>query len=146
MFVLYLIPKDKEVLVKDNSVLKIEFKGIILDRTSGKPFDNIGLLNFSPEESIELKDILDNTSIDSTESAWNMKEKSQYKLKLIEQIYISDNREKFLNIEIDRAKKNLGKLIKEKDLVDEKIKIITQLENNDREKKFINSMPPPKNN
>ena len=94
----------------------------------------------------KLKDILDNTSIDSTESAWNMKEKSQYKLKLIEQIYISDNREKFLNIEIDRAKKNLGKLIKEKDLVDEKIKIITQLENNDRERKFINSMPPPKNN
>ena len=32
----------------------------------------------------KLKDILDNTSIDSTESAWNMKEKSQYKLKLIE--------------------------------------------------------------
>lgn len=94
----------------------------------------------------KLKDILDKTSINSTESAWNMKEKSQYKLKLIEQIYISDNREKFLNIEIDRAKKNLGKLIKEKDLVDEKIKIITQLENNDREKKFINSMPPPKNN
>tara|TARA_B100000029_G_C17567932_1_gene955646 strand:+ start:1663 stop:2067 length:405 start_codon:yes stop_codon:yes gene_type:complete len=94
----------------------------------------------------KLKDILDNTSIDRTESAWGMKEKSQYKLKLIEQIYISDNREKFLNIEIDRAKKNLGKLIKEKDLVDEKIKIITQLENNDREKKFINSMPPPKNN
>ena len=43
----------------------------------------------------KLKDILDNTSIDSTESAWNMKEKSQYKLKLIEQIYISDNRAKF---------------------------------------------------
>ena len=94
----------------------------------------------------KLKDILDNTSIDSTESAWNMKEKSQYKLKLIEQIYISDNREKFLNIEIERAKKNLGKLIKQKGLVDDKIKIITQLENNDREKKFINSMPPPKNN
>ena len=94
----------------------------------------------------KLKDILDNTSIDSTESAWNMKEKSQYKLKLIEQIYISDNRAKFLNIEIDRAKKNLGKLIKEKDLVDEKIKIITQVENNDKEKKFINSMPPPRNN
>ena len=94
----------------------------------------------------KLKDILNNTSIDRTELAWNIKEKSNYKLKLIEQIYISDNRERFLNIEIVRAKKNLGKLIKEKDLVDEKIKIITQSEENDRENKFINSMPPPKNN
>ena len=94
----------------------------------------------------KLKNILDNTSIESTELAWNIKEKSQYKLKLIEQIYISENREKFLNIEIERAKKNLGKLIKEKDLVDEKIKVISQLEKNDRETRFINSMPPPKNN
>ena len=94
----------------------------------------------------KLKNILDNTSIESTELAWNIKEKSQYKLKLIEQIYISENREKFLNIEIERAKKNLGKLIKEKDLVDEKIKVISQLEKNDRENRFINSMPPPKNN
>ena len=94
----------------------------------------------------KLKNILDNTSIESTELAWNIKEKSQYKLKLIEQIYISENREKFLNIEIERAKKNLGKIIKEKDLVDEKIKVISQLEKNDRENRFINSMPPPKNN
>ena len=51
-----------------------------------------------------------------------MKEKSQYKLKLTEQIYISENREKFLAIEMKRAKTNLGKLIKEKEIVDEKIK------------------------
>lgn len=94
----------------------------------------------------KLKDILQNTYIDKTELAWNIKEKSQYKLKLVEQIYISENREKFLNIEIERAKKNLGKLIKEKDLVDEKIKVITKLEKNNIEKNFINSMPPPKNN
>ena len=94
----------------------------------------------------KLKDILQNTYIDKTELAWNIKEKSQYKLKLVEQIYISEHREKFLNIEIERAKKNLGKLIKEKDLVDEKIKVITKLEKNNIEKNFINSMPPPKNN
>ena len=44
----------------------------------------------------KLKKILNNTNINSMESAWDMKEKSQYKLKLIEQIYISENREKFL--------------------------------------------------
>tara|TARA_B100000945_G_C20210014_1_gene515579 strand:- start:176 stop:580 length:405 start_codon:yes stop_codon:yes gene_type:complete len=93
----------------------------------------------------KLKKILKNTSINNTELAWNMKEKSQYKLKLIEQIYISENREKFLSIEMKRAKTNLGKLIKEKEIVDEKIKLITQLEKNNKENQFINSMPPQKN-
>jgi len=93
----------------------------------------------------KLKKILKNTSIDKTELAWNIKEKSQYKLKLIEQIYISENREKFLSIEMKRAKINLGKLIKEKEIVDEKIKFVIQLEKNNRENQFINSMPPQKN-
>ena len=93
----------------------------------------------------KLKKILKNTSIDKTELAWNMKEKSQYKLKLIEQIYISENREKFLSIEMKRAKINLGKLIKEKEIVDEKIEFLIQLEKNNRENQFINSMPPQKN-
>ena len=94
----------------------------------------------------KLKKILKNTSRENTELAWNMKEKSEYKLKLIEQIYISENREKFLSIEMKRAKNNLGKLIKEKEIVDEKIKLITQLEKNNKENQFINSMPPQKNN
>ena len=94
----------------------------------------------------KLKDILNNTSINPTEFAWNIKEKSQYKLKLIEQIYISENREKFLSIEMKRAKKNLGKLIKEKEVVDKKIKLLSQLEKNNKENKFINTMPPQKNN
>ncbi len=94
----------------------------------------------------KLKDILNNTSINPTELAWNIKEKSQYKLKLIEQIYISENREKFLSIEMKRAKTNLGKLIKEKEVVDKKIKLLSQLEKNNKENKFINTMPPQKNN
>ena len=94
----------------------------------------------------KLKKILKNTSIENTELAWNMKEKSEYKLKLIEQIYISENREKFLSIEMKRAKNNLGKLIKEKEIVDEKIKLITQLEKNNKENQLTNSMPPQKNN
>ena len=93
----------------------------------------------------KLKKILNNTNINSTESAWDMKEKSQYKLKLTEQIYISENREKFLAIEMKRAKTNLGKLIKEKEIVDEKIKLIAQLEKDNKENQYINSMPPQKN-
>ena len=93
----------------------------------------------------KLKKILNNTNINSTESAWDMKEKSKYKLRLTEQIYISENREKFLAIEMRRAKTNLGKLIKEKEIVDEKIKLIAQLEKDNKENQYINSMPPKKN-
>ena len=93
----------------------------------------------------KLKEILENTLIENTETAFDIKEKSQYKIKLTEQMYISDNREKFLNIELIRAKKNLGKLIKEKDLVNRKIEMVSKLESNAKENNFINSMPPPKN-
>ena len=44
-----------------------------------------------------------------------------------------------------RAKTNLGKLIKEKEIVDEKIKLIAQLEKDNKENQYINSMPPQKN-
>ena len=93
----------------------------------------------------KLKEILENTLIENTETAFDIKEKSQYKIKLTEQMYISDNRERFLNIELIRAKKNLGKLIKEKDLVNRKIEMVSKLESNEKENNFINSMPPPKN-
>ena len=60
VFIFYLIPKEEVVVVKDNSVLKIEFKDPILDRTSDNPFSDIDLLNSSTEGSVEFKDILDN--------------------------------------------------------------------------------------
>ena len=60
VFIFYLIPKEEVVVVKDNSVLKIEFKYPILDRTSDNPFSDIDLLNSSNEGSVEFKDILDN--------------------------------------------------------------------------------------
>ena len=94
----------------------------------------------------KLKKILKNTLTDNMENGYNMSKKSQYKLKLVEQIYISENREKFLSIEMKRAKNNLGKLIKEKEIVDEKIKFIKQWEKNNIENRYINSMPPQKNN
>ena len=61
ILVAILIPKAEQVIiVKDNSVLKIEFNDQILDRTSGNPFDAINIMDFSQEESVEFKDILDN--------------------------------------------------------------------------------------
>ena len=60
ILIVFLIPKEELVVVKDNSVLKIEFKDPILDRTSDNPFSDIDLLNSSTEGSVEFKDILDN--------------------------------------------------------------------------------------
>ena len=60
VFIFYLIPKEEVVVVKNNSVLKIEFKDPVLDRTSDNPFSDIDLLNSSTEGSVEFKDILDN--------------------------------------------------------------------------------------
>ncbi len=60
VFIYYLIPKEEVVVVKDNSVLKLEFKDLILDRTSDNPFSDIDLLNSTTEGSVEFKDILDN--------------------------------------------------------------------------------------
>ena len=122
----------------------IKKKKLLGQKVEITTLDNEFKKNKSNKE--KLKKILKNTSVENTELAWNMKEKSEYKLKLIEQIYISENREKFLSVEMKRAKNNLGKLIKEKEIVDEKIKLITQLEKNNKENQFINSMPPQKNN
>ncbi len=55
-----LIPKEKEIIVKKNSILKIKLDKNILDRTSGNPLPKIEGLSFSTADNIELKQILDN--------------------------------------------------------------------------------------
>lgn len=55
-----LIPKEKEIIVKENSILKIKLDKNILDRTSGNPLPKIDGLSFSTADNIELKEILDN--------------------------------------------------------------------------------------
>lgn len=55
-----LIPKQKEIIVKKNSILKINLNKSILDRTSGNPLPSIDGLNISSTDNIELKEILDN--------------------------------------------------------------------------------------
>ena len=55
-----LIPKQKEIIVKKNSILKINLDKSILDRTSSNPLPSIDDLNISSTDNIELKEILDN--------------------------------------------------------------------------------------
>ena len=60
VFVSILIPKEKEIIVKENSILKIKLDKNILDRTSGNPLPKIDGLSLSTADNIELKEILDN--------------------------------------------------------------------------------------
>jgi len=55
-----LIPKQKEIIVKKNSILKINLDKSILDRTSSNPLPSFDGLNISSTDNIELKEILDN--------------------------------------------------------------------------------------
>ncbi len=50
---------DKEVEVKENSILVVKFEGPITDRSSKNPFQNLGAM-FSKEQAIGLDDILNN--------------------------------------------------------------------------------------
>ncbi len=60
VLVTILIPKEKEIIVKENSILKIKLEENILDRTSGNPLPQINGLSLSTADNIELKEILDN--------------------------------------------------------------------------------------
>ena len=55
-----MIPKQKEIIVKKNSILKINLDKSILDRTSNNPLPSFDGLNISSTDNIELKEILDN--------------------------------------------------------------------------------------
>jgi protease IV len=50
---------EKEVEVKENSILAVKFEGPITDRSSKNPFQNLGAI-FSKEQAIGLDDILNN--------------------------------------------------------------------------------------
>ncbi|MEG2276378.1 MAG: signal peptide peptidase SppA [Odoribacter sp.] len=49
---------EKTVNVKDNSILTIQLKGEILDRTSDNPLDNIDFFSLSPKKNLGLNKIL----------------------------------------------------------------------------------------
>ena len=55
-----LIPNEKEVVVKNNTILNIKFDKAILDRTSSNPLPKLEGLDFSTSANMELKDVLDN--------------------------------------------------------------------------------------
>jgi len=52
--------KDKQVFVKENTVLHIKLDKEITDRASNNPFEGMSLLSMKPETKLGLTDILEN--------------------------------------------------------------------------------------
>ena len=54
------INSKKEVEIKPNTILKIDFTNPIVERKSTNPLDEISLTSSEPKKTIELKQVLDN--------------------------------------------------------------------------------------
>ena len=88
-----------------------------------------------------LKNILDNVEHQPLSKAKELSDISTFNIKIIDQIGVAENRVKFLDIELNRAKKNLGKLMQQKKIINNKISYLTKLEVEREEERMIDSNP-----
>ena len=112
-------------------------------------------INILDKELVEIKDIDKelsdiskevNSSIKSNSmEAWKLKSTSVFSAKVSEQLSIITNRKKFIYEEILRAKNILGRTHSQKRELDKKIKVISKINNQEREQKALNLLPPIRN-
>ena len=88
-----------------------------------------------------LKNILDNVEHQPLLNAKELSDVSNFNIKIIDQIGVAENRVKFLDIELNRAKKNLGKLMQQKKIINNKISYLTKLELEKEEKIMSDNNP-----
>ena len=88
-----------------------------------------------------LKNILDNVEHQPLLNAKELSDVSNFNIKIIDQIGVAENRVKFLDIELNRAKKNLGKLMQQKKIINNKISYLTKLELEKEEKRMSDNNP-----
>ena len=93
----------------------------------------------------KLREIMKNIEKEENTKASILKENNKFNLKILEQILIANNRIKFLKIELNRARNNLGKLIKQKEKIEKKISAEVKNNLDLIEKKYLDSMPPQRN-
>ena len=90
------------------------------------------------EISDEVNGNLDKNVLES----WKLKNFSKFSSSVSEQLSISNNREKFINEEIKRAKIEYGKTHYQKKILDEKIEKLKKEMRKNLEQKIDNSLPP----
>ena len=91
----------------------------------------------------KLKVIKDNSKFDyQNKNSWNIKHKHDFDIKILEQIAICMNRAQFLERELVIAKSKLGKIISQKKIIEEKIKVCIIKTIQEREDKLLRDSPP----
>lgn len=93
----------------------------------------------------KLREILSNTKNKNNTKAVTLRENNKFILRILEQISITENRIRFLEIELTRAKNNLVKIIKQKEKVEITIKHLTKNKLELKEKRYLDTMPPQRN-
>tara|TARA_E500000178_G_C16721833_1_gene617564 strand:- start:92 stop:496 length:405 start_codon:yes stop_codon:yes gene_type:complete len=119
-----IILKDKNLNIQRNEVI-----------TLAKELEKIKSLN------LRLKNILANIENEPPSNARDLRDINYFNIKIIDQIKVADNREKFLEIELRRSRENLGKLMQQKKVIKDKIEYSLKVEIDKIEKKFLEDTP-----
>ena len=119
-----IILKDKNLNIQRNEVI-----------TLAKELEKIKSLN------LRLKNILANIENEPPSNARDLRDINYFNIKIIDQIKVADNREKFLEIELRRARENLGKLMQQKKIIKDKIEYFLKVEIDKIEKKILVDTP-----
>ena len=88
-----------------------------------------------------LENILTNVKKKNFSNARELRETNNFNIKIINQIRVTENRAKFLEIELRRARINLGKIMQQKKIINDKINSLIKINMNNIEKKIADNTP-----
>ena len=88
-----------------------------------------------------LENILKNVKKKDFSNARELRETNNFNIKIINQIRVTENRAKFLEIELRRARINLGKIMQQKKIINDKINSLIKININNIEKRIADNSP-----
>ena len=88
-----------------------------------------------------LENILKNVKKKDFSNARELRETNNFNIKIINQIRVTENRAKFLEIELRRARINLGKIMQQKKIINDKINSLIKINMNNIEKRIADNSP-----
>ena len=88
-----------------------------------------------------LENILINIKKKDFSNARELRETNNFNIKIINQIRVTENRAKFLEIELRRARINLGKIMQQKKIINDKVNSLIKINMNNIEKRIADNTP-----
>lgn len=88
-----------------------------------------------------LENILTNIKKKDFSNARELRETNNFNIKIINQIRVTENRAKFLEIELRRARINLGKIMQQKKIINDKVNSLIKINMNNIEKRIADNTP-----